>query len=177
MEIIGRSLLEVLILVSLSVVMACLVAAIGGFIRFTTRLPGGGVNVNWLMKLGIFAGVPFSIIGMTSGYMTGSSRVGAISALVPAGLTLIGGVTVFLFSKGGKAGVLAAFAVINFSVMTLVGALIGGRERMQTEQIENSVEYREAEIQKDFLLQLYRQGLGMDPQGPGSSAKKPPPAD
>ena len=43
----------------------------------------------------------------------------------------------------------ASFAVINFSLMILVGALIGGRERVQTEQFEKSVEYEEQKINKE----------------------------
>src|ERR1700676_4967703 len=93
------SLLEALDLVSLAIVIACFVAAIGGLIRYTTRLPGNTVKVYWLMKLGIFVGVPFAIVGMISGYMTGSSRVSAISYVVPAALTLIGAVTAYLFTK------------------------------------------------------------------------------
>jgi len=123
---IGLSILEAFVLASVSIVVACFVSAMGGIIRYTTRPPGSKISVFWLMRLGIFAGVPFSIIGMTSGYMTGMSRVGAISALVPAGLTLMGGVAAFLLGKGGRSAVLAAFAVINFAIMTLIGALIGG---------------------------------------------------
>jgi hypothetical protein len=99
---VGLSLLETLVLVSLAVVVACFLAAIGGLIRYMTRPPGSMVSVAWLMKLGIFTGIPFSIIGMVSGYLTGLSRVGAVSALVPAGLTLVGGVAVYLFGRGGQ---------------------------------------------------------------------------
>jgi hypothetical protein len=170
MKIIAPTLLETLVLVSLAIVIACFVAAVGGFVRYATRAPGSLVGVYWLMKLGIFVGVPFSIVGMISGYMMGSSRESAISAIVPAGLTLIGGMAVYLFTKGGKTSVLAAFAVINFSVLMLVGVLIGARERVQTEQIQNSYEYRENEIHKEYLLQLYRRGLGLEEQ---PKAKKP----
>ena len=97
---IAPSLLETLDLVSLAIVVACFVAAVGGLIRYTTRLPGNTVKVYWLMKLGIFVGVPFGIVGMVSGYMTGSSRVGAISNLVPAALTLIGAVAALPFHEG-----------------------------------------------------------------------------
>jgi hypothetical protein len=158
---VGLSLLETIVLINVSLVVATLVAAIGALIRYTTRAPGGKVGVLWIGKLGIFAGVPFSIIGMTSGYLTGLSRVSAISTLVPAGLTLIGGVAVYLFGKGGKTAVLAAFAVVNFSVMILIGALIGGRERVLTEQYQNSIEFKEQEISKEFILKEYRRGLGL----------------
>jgi hypothetical protein len=168
---IGLGLLEALILVSLAIVMTCFFAGIGGLIRYTTRPAGSMVSVYWLVRLGIFTGVPFSIIGICSGYLTGLSRVGAISALVPAGLTLVGGVAVYLFSKGGKAAVLAAFAVVDFSVLMVIGALIGGRER---EQAESSLDRKLDELKIEFVLQQYRHSLGMKAVG---SVRKTPDND
>ena len=159
---IAPSLLETLDLVSLAIVVACFVAAVGGLIRYTTRLPGNTVKVYWLMKLGIFVGVPFGIVGIVSGYMTGSSRVGAISNLVPAALTLIGAVAAYLFTKGGKSAIMSAFAVVNFSILMLIGVLIGGYERLQNERIESSLEEQENELYKELLLQHERHGLGLD---------------
>lgn len=156
-------LLETWILISVAIVFACFFAGIGGLIRYTTRSPGSMVSVSWLIRVGIFTGIPFSIIGMTSGYLTGLSRVGAISALVPAGLTLVGGVAVYLFGKGGKPALLAAFAVVDFSVLMMVGTLIGGRERVATEQAENSYERKLKEIQLEFALHRARQSLGLPP--------------
>jgi O-antigen/teichoic acid export membrane protein len=162
MDVIAPSLIETLILVSLAIVIACVVAALGGFVRYTTRLPGNTIAVFWLMRMGIFVGIPFSIIGMISGYMTGSSRVGAISAIVSASLTFIGGVAAYLFTKGGKAAVMASFAVLNFAILMLIGVLIGAHERVRTEEITNSLDYQKKEIDKEFLLRRYRRGLGMD---------------
>jgi hypothetical protein len=162
MQIIGPSLLQTLILVSLAVVTACFIAAVGGFIRYTTRAPGASVRVYWLTRMGIFVGVPFSIVGIVSGYMTGSARVSAISNLVPAAITLIGAVVAYLFTKGGKSAVMSAFAVINFSILILVGVLIGGYERQQSEQIENSLEYKENELLKEFTLERQRRALQME---------------
>ena len=162
MDVIAPSLIETMILVSLAMVIACFIAALGGFVRYTTRLPGNTIAVFWLMRMGMFVGVPFSIVGMISGYMTGSSRVGAISAIVSASLTFIGGVAAYLFTKGGKSAVMASFAVLNFAILMLVGVLIGARERVRTEQIQSSYEYQEAEINKEFRLRQYRRGLGMD---------------
>ena len=159
------SLAEACILLGLAVVVACLVAGIGGIVRYTTRAEGSKISVFWLVRLGIFAGIPFGIIGVTSGYMTGLSRVGAISALVPAVLTLMGGVGVYLFGKGGKAAVSAAFAIINFAVMMLTGSLIGGYERVETENSLTSVEHAEQEIEKEFLINRYRRSLGLEECG------------
>lgn len=162
----GLSLIEAVILVSLATVAASFFAAIGGLIRYTTRAPGSSVSVSWLIRLGIFAGVPFSIIGMTSGYLTGLSRVSAVSALVPAALTLVGGVAVYLFGKGGKTAVLAAFSVINFSAMMMVGGLIGGRERVAAEQAENSLDAKIRLSDEEAALRRHRFNLGLEASPP-----------
>jgi hypothetical protein len=166
---IGHDLIEALFLLSLATVLACLFAAIGGLIRYTTRPPGSTVSVLWLMRMGIFAGVPFSIIGMTSGYLTGLSRVGAISALVPAALTLVGGVAVYLFGKGGKPALLAAFAVVDFSVLMLVGALIGAREREDPEDVLN---YKILKLKQEFVIHQYRQGFDLPEASPEKDAEE-----
>lgn len=157
-----RVILESVFLISLSIVVACLFAAIGGIIRYTTRPPGGRISVFWLIRMGIFAGVPFSIVGMTCGYMTGLSRVGAISALVPAALTLVGAVGVYLLGRGGKSAVIAAFAVVDFSVLMLLGALIGAQERGAADSLEN----QETLIEKEFELNQFRHSLGLPPAKP-----------
>jgi hypothetical protein len=106
----------------------------------------------------VWSGVPFGIIGVTSGYLTGLSRVGAVSALVPAALTLVGGVAVYLFGKGGKPALLAAFAVVDFSVLMLVGTLIGARERDVT---ENSLDDKIFKLKQEFVIHQYRQSWGL----------------
>jgi apolipoprotein N-acyltransferase len=171
MQNVGLSLIDTLILVCLSIVAACFFAALGGLIRHVTRNPSGVASVVWLMRLGIFVGIPFSIIGMTSGYLTGLSRVGAISGLVPASLALLGGVAAYLFGKGGKSAVMAAFAVVNFSVMTLLGGLIGGRERVETEQAQQSLDYKMDQIKQEFVIKQFRHGLGLDEPANSTPAK------
>jgi uncharacterized membrane protein len=159
----GLAVLEAAVLVFLAVVIACFFAAIGGLVRYLTRPPGSTVNASWLMNLGIFAGVPFGIIGMTNGYLTALSRVSAISALVPAALTLVSAVAVYLVGKGGKTALLASFAVINFSTMMIVGGLIGGRERVETEQAINSLAAKYKQSDDELALRQYRYRLGLDP--------------
>jgi hypothetical protein len=116
-------------------------------------------------------------MGMTSGYLTGLSRVGAVSTLVPAGLTLLGGIAAYLFGKGPRSGLLATFAVINFSTMSMVGGLIGGRERVETELFENSLDAQLDKVRTEFLVERYRHSLGLPPSSPKSSKVDSDPKD
>jgi hypothetical protein len=150
---IGLSLIEALILLSLATTVASLFAAIGGLIRYTTRAPGSAVSVFWLVRVGVFAGVPFGIVGVTSGYLTGLSRVSAVSALVPAALTLVGGVAVYLLGKGGKPALLAAFAAVDFSVLMLIGALIGARER---DDPNGLLDAEILKLKRELVIEQYR---------------------
>jgi hypothetical protein len=159
---VGLALLEVSALLALSIVVAVFFAGLAGLARWAARPSKNKFNALWLMRQGIFGGGPFGIVGVTAGYMTASSRIGVIGALLPAALTLVGGIAVYLTAKGGKAAVFSAFAVINFSVMMLLGAEIGGRERLQSIQLQNTLEYQRSQIKQQFLTQRFCLSLGLD---------------
>jgi hypothetical protein len=159
---IGLSLVEVLTLVGLSIGVAFFFAAIIGVTRFLTRDSKSEYSASWLMQQALYGGIPFGIVGMASGYLTASSRVGAMSALVPAGLTLVGGVAVYLLGKGGKEAIFAAFAVIDFSVMMVLGAEIGMRERLQSDQALSSLQIQQDQIKQIFVLKQTCDSLKLD---------------
>jgi hypothetical protein len=157
----GLAALEVALLCGLSIIVVLSFAVLAGLFRWIAH-PSKLKSALWLMRQGIFAGLPFAIIGTTAGYMTASSRTGAIGALVPAALTLVGAVGVYLLTKGGKAAVFSAFAVINFAAMMLLGAEIGGRERVESIQVQNTLEYQRSQIKQQFLTQRFCLSLGLD---------------
>ena len=68
----------------------------------------------------------------------------------------------YLLVKGGRAAVFSVFAVIDFSVMMLLGAEIGGRERLQSIQIQNALAYQRNQIKQQFLTQRFCVSLGLD---------------
>jgi hypothetical protein len=76
----------------------------------------------------------FSLLGFVTGYMMGDSRESAVSAVLPAVLTLLGGATLFLFgSKGVQTQTVVSGSVIVFSLALFLGTHLGARLRFDFE--------------------------------------------
>lgn len=124
-----------------------------------------------LLELFVIA-APFAIVGIVSGFLTGASRSAAVSATVPAVLTLFGGMVAYLLTQGMKIAMLAGLAVSAFSCALLLGAIVGSLERQAVDAIQSSVAqgYREAE--RELAIETYRKNLGL-PSLKASPAQKP----
>lgn len=120
----------------------------------------------------IFAiATPFAIVGIVSGFLTGASRSAAVSATVPAVLTLFGGMVAYLLTQGIKIALLAGLAVSAFSCTLLLGAIIGSLERQAVDAIQSSVAqgYRDAE--RELAVDAYRKNLGLPSLKPHPAQK------
>jgi hypothetical protein len=83
----------------------------------------------WFVFLAIFA---FSALGFVTGHVMGISREPAVGTVVPAVLTLLGGVAVYLVGlKGAEAQANVSAMVLCFAVALLVGSLFGSRMRIE----------------------------------------------
>lgn len=115
----------------------------------------------YLTQTAYFVGIPFAIVGISTGYMSGLSREPAVAALVPAMLTLVGSVGAYLMTKGKRSSIMATLIMVNFSVSVLVGISLGASYREEAFRSQNSVEARISALREEFLLQQYRKGLGL----------------
>ena len=68
-------------------------------------------------------------LAVTTGVMTGASRIAAVGDVVPAVLGLFSAFAVFLVSKADSEKFVPLAAMFSFSVMLLVGVTIGSNER------------------------------------------------
>lgn len=110
---------------------------------------------------GLMAGLPLGFTGMVSGFLTGSSRSPAVSALVPAILTFIGLIVVYMLGKGHLRAAIAGFAVFIFSVNLLIGTVLGSASRDRHEEEVASARVRELKADQEFKVRLYCKGLGL----------------
>jgi ABC-type multidrug transport system fused ATPase/permease subunit len=93
----------------------------------------------WLLRSGrrrlsfVFLAISaFSILGFVTGEVMGISRESAVGTVVPAVLTLLGGVAVYLVgSKGAEAQANVSAMVLCFAVALLIGSLFGARLRVE----------------------------------------------
>lgn len=107
-------------------------------------------------------GIPFAIVGMITGYMTGISREPAVAAVVPSALTLVGGLIAYMIAVNSRQKLAATVIVLNFSVTLLGGSFIGATKRVEQETNLNSFEHRKAQIEKEFRLNRIRKALGVE---------------
>jgi hypothetical protein len=120
------------------------------------------------------AGFPLGLSGLVSGYLTGISRVPAVTALVPAILTFIGLILVYLVGRSGHLRMsVTGFCIVVFTISLLLGTSLGSisRERKEDADIRTSVEHLKMKTDSEFLVRRYRKGLGLPPEMPEFSAK------
>lgn len=110
---------------------------------------------------GILGGLPLGFTGMIAGFLTGSSRSPAVSALVPAILTFVGLVVVYVIGKGRVRAVIVDFTIFAFSINLLVGTVLGTASRDRYDEQLASIDVQEAKADREFKVRLYCKGLGL----------------
>lgn len=90
------------------------------------------VNLGGLKYLGAVAAfVIFSLVGLSTGYLTGMSREAAISALVPAVLSLIAGSAAVFWQRDQAVFGAIGLAILGLSSSLLLGTVYGANNRYQ----------------------------------------------
>ena len=157
-----NSVLSVILLLVLATATSGLVAVtVGLFMVVSGRHRENGLMTR-TVRLAWLSGVPFAIVGIAAGYMTGLSRESAVGALIPAALTIIGGLGIYLYGKSKRAAILATFTILNFTILLLIGILFGAGQRSESERIRESVDYQKKLIESEFILKQYKKGLGLE---------------
>jgi hypothetical protein len=111
--------------------------------------------------LGLMAGFPLGFTGIVAGFLTGSSRSPAVSALVPAILTFIGLIVIYMIGKARLRAMIAGFTVFVFSANLIVGTVLGSASRDRHQADLASVKVRELKADQEFKVRLYCKGLGL----------------
>ncbi|CAN0423461.1 unnamed protein product, partial [Phaeothamnion confervicola] len=105
--------------------------------------------------------MPFSVIGVLCGFLTGASRSPVVSATIPALLTLFGALVAYLMTKGRASALLASTAIIAFSSSLIFGSIAGSLERDASEAELTSLRHLRAQAEKELALDVYRTSLGL----------------
>ena len=105
--------------------------------------------------------IPFAVLGTTVGFVTGLSRETAVGDVLPAFLALVGGVSVYLVSKGGRSAIISAVAVVVLCVALSGGIGYGSRARVQGEEAAASPENQRALANRELNLMRYRESIGL----------------
>lgn len=103
----------------------------------------------------------FAILGVGTGYLAGLSREPVAGQVLPAALSLIAGLTVFLVSKDRAARALVSLSVVAFAVSVLIGSIWGSRMRFEAEQYLLSERYLAYRASVEAKVQEARRKLGL----------------
>ena len=109
------------------VVSIILAAAVTSLVRFAKL-------VRKTLALLFLVILTFSLLGFVTGEIMGQSRESAVGAVLPAVLTLLGGVAIYLIgSKGVQTQAMVASMVFCFAIALLMGTVYGARLRVEFE--------------------------------------------
>lgn len=118
----------------------------------------------------------FALLGIVTGFTMGASRVAVVANIVPAALTFIGGLALWIVTRETKEAtpphpgqvVAVACSVTSFTLMLFFGMVLGAFERNRAEyearsqDLDHARMIREAEV--EFLVNAYRATLGLGPR-------------
>lgn len=118
----------------------------------------------------------FLLLGMVTGYLTGLSRESAVGAVLPAVLSLVGGVAAVLIARATSQFMMLQTSglIFVFALGLLLGTTWGSAMRQAVDDFEASETelMRRSHIQKK--VREFREALNLPPDMPAaqSSAKK-----
>jgi hypothetical protein len=110
------------------------VGAVGGLLfaiafSFQNRTIGYWAKLAKNLPAAVGFALPVSLVGFIAGYLTGISRSPAVGTIVPAVLTLIGGLNIYLFGIDIKNRVAVGFCITLFSLLLFYGVQAGSYDR------------------------------------------------
>lgn len=108
----------------------------------------------------------FSSLGLVAGYLTSLSRQPAIGDLIPAVLSLIGALAVYMIGKVKESRIVISTAIFLFSASLLLGANWGAVTRTESDLYLKSKEYLMQRILIEKELQDFKKALGFDEKTP-----------
>lgn len=108
----------------------------------------------------------FAVTGAAIGHLTGSSQSPVVGAIVPAALTLIGGVSLLAVRGSTIARMLSGISMLCFSSALLYGVHVGSETRVLNDRAALTPSAILADTEREFLRRQFRSSLGLDGFGP-----------
>jgi len=105
----------------------------------------------------------FSMLGLVAGYLTGFSRSPAVGAVLPAVLSLVAGLSVFLMEKDAASRVIVSLSVLIFSSSLVIGTSWGAVMRQAAEDYETSEPILKQRALVEAEVKEFREALGLQP--------------
>ena len=107
------------------------------------------------------------MLGAVTGVLAGFSRQPVIGAVLPAVLSLVGALTLYLVGHEASNRGLVSCAVIALSFTLWIGANWGATLRDDSERYHLSAVYAKQQAMVELEIREFREGLGLPPHGGG----------
>jgi hypothetical protein len=105
--------------------------------------------------------IPISLIGYTTGYLTGDSRSPVVGGIVPSILTVIGGLSIYVFGTDDKYKTIIGYNVLVFAFMLFYGITIGTYDR-EGYRADRLIDLSEQEQR----VRVFRKNIGLPEEPP-----------
>jgi hypothetical protein len=112
----------------------------------------------------------FSMLGVVTGFLTGISRTAAVGLVLPAILSLVGGLGIFLIGTDPARRIIVSLSVFAFSVNLLVGSNCGAITRTIAEEQTFGSNYLRKKALIEVQVREFRKALGL-PEWPYKADK------
>ncbi|MBI3075872.1 MAG: hypothetical protein HYY85_02620 [Deltaproteobacteria bacterium] len=109
----------------------------------------------------------FSSLGITVGILASSSDSSAVAPLLPAVLSLVGGIASYLVTRPAAEGtapgdrLMVAAAVTALSLTLFIGALLGASIRQRADAYRESAAYKKYLVDVEREVDAYKRALGL----------------
>lgn len=157
---------KVLVVLGISAVWGLFLGIIAWFLSY---LFAGRENFsrNQSLLTLILASFVFGMFAFVFGLTMSASRTGAVANVVPAALTFLGGLALWLITKEKANAPVIAVCVLSFSAMFLFGTVSGSYERQRAIQASEKQRY-DLKILKDkadaeYVINVYRKSKRLKP--------------
>jgi len=141
-----------------TLLVSVLVSLIVGMVFAFFEVPIGSVPRqalwNALRLLGF--SFPIALVAYIAGYLSTMGRSSTIGNILPATLTLLGALNLYVFGSENKYRVLISYCVVLFASMLLYGTQYGAYKR----DVDQEFRLREL-IKTEAKLKLIRRNLGL----------------
>jgi hypothetical protein len=130
---------------------AVVVAAVLSFVRTP--------EITWRDRFWVL--LSFSMLGFSTGVLTGLSRQPVVGAVLPPVLSLVGGLAIYLIGKDGSNRVLVSLCILVLSFNLFIGTTWGVALREQGEEYTTSLNYLKRQALIEIEIQEFREALGL----------------
>jgi hypothetical protein len=139
-------------------------AALGGALHLACR-PKEDRNAHFL------AVAAFALLGLVTGFLAGFSRQPAIGAVLPAVLSLVGGLSIYLIGARKVSTGFVGVCVIALSLDLLLGATWGAGAREAYEDAQKSAGHGKQEALVEAEIRDFRRALDLPDYPPTAPPK------